>query len=525
MPYGACDKRKGEYGVSTSDTKSNLSGPEAIRRAIQDAEVIEFPERHGGGNWGPQDLELTHNARNDIGNAERLRARFGHDLLCVRGLGWHVWTGTHWELDGGEEAVKIRAQQTAVAIRREVKAIGANPPQDVGQKELDEMIEGHSKWAVCSGNSNRLTSMVTEARAHLTESSDVMDANPLLVNVKNGTLEIKGACETLVPHDRADRISKVIDVVYDPDATCPRFDAFLERVQPDASVRLFLQRWFGYCLTGLTHEQKLVFFFGEGANGKSVMVDVISRIMGAYSVSLPFTSLLRDDNKGGGDASPDLARLPGARFVRASEPEKGSRFSEAMIKAVTGGEQMTVRQLRKEFFDFVPQFKLTLSGNHKPRVMGQDHGIWRRLKLVPWPVIIPEREWDTELVHKLFAERSGIFNWMLDGARMYLEKGLCAPDAIEAATKEYRTDSDPLGQFVAGCVEFDPGARVQGADMFSAYVAFCRANGEQPWKQRTFGDGLSERGFKKDRVGGYVFYIGVRLVNVPTPHPGNDDPD
>jgi len=225
--------------------------------------------------------------------------------------------------------------------------------------------------------------------------------------------------------------------------------------------------------------------------------------------------LVRDDRKRGADATPDLARLPGARLVRASEPERGARFAEASVKAITGGEEITARNLREGFFDFVPQFKLMLSGNHKPVIRGQDRGIWSRFLLVPWEVSIPEAEWDKTLPKKLWAERVGILNWMLDGTRMWLEDGLGIPDSVRGATDQYRTDSDQLGRFIAMCVENLPGSTVPAADMYDAFRRWCLANGENIWTQTSFGRALGDRNFKKETTGGYVHYLDVNLVNVP----------
>ena len=305
-------------------------------------------------------------------------------------------------------------------------------------------------------------------------------------------------------------------MTFAPNAACPTFQRFLKEVQPDADLRLFLQVWSGYCLTGNTSEQKLVFNYGEGGNGKSVFIDLIARIMGPYAVSLPFASLLRDDRRRGGDATPDLARLPGARLVRASEPEKGARFAEAAIKAITGGEPITARHLNHGFFDFVPQFKLTLSGNHKPAIRGQDRGIWRRFLLVPWEVSIPDDEQDKNLPAKLWAERAGVLNWLLDGTRLWLERGLEVPDRVQAATNEYRADSDPVGRFIHDCVQPSPGVNVQASAMYSAYSDWCAANAERPWTKHMFGRVLPERGLHKQKLGGgLVYYTDVELHDVP----------
>jgi len=506
-------------------------GANDIRRAFGNAEIYSFP---GGGDGEDINLFLAEKERNDLGNAERFLGRHGQDLLYVSEVGWHVWSGSYWSPDDAEEAVKRKAHETARSIVEEVAAL-----QDEGRPDLDrddpgyiskgdwnKKLEDLLKWSVASGNRGKLDAMISEAKPYITVSPEMMDADPMLINLQNGSLRLEGACDGLRAHRRGDRLAKIMDVEYDPEATCPTFEKFLEEVQPDDEIRSFLQVWSGYCLTGVTGEQKLVFNYGEGGNGKSVFIDLIAKMMGPYSLSLPFASLLKDDRKRGGEATPDLARLPGARFVRASEPEKGASFAEATIKAITGGEEITVRHLNHGFFDFVPQFKLTLSGNHKPKIRGQDRGIWRRFLLLPWEVNVPDERQDLMLPQKLWAERSGVLNWMLDGVRIWLENGLFVPDRIRAATDEYRADSDPLGRFIAECIVPRNGCSVQAAAMYEAYKAWCSANAERPWTMTAFGKALPERGITK-ADGRIRVYMNVDLVNVPEASedpPPVDDP-
>ena len=501
-----------------------MGGENAIRQIVNGAEIHAFP----GGGGEDVNRRLADLERNDLGNAERFLARHGQDLLHVRDVGWHHWTGVRWSPDGAGEVVKQRAHQTARSIMEEVQALQQDgPPSSSAKPDFDKRLEDLMKWSNASGNRAKLDAMVVEAAPYISVDPDMLDQDPLVLNLANGTLRLEGACDDLREHARADRLGKVMDVAYDPEAICPTFHGFLERVQPDADIRAFLQAWAGYCLTGITGEQKLVFNYGEGGNGKSVFIDLVAQMMGPYSASLPFSSLLRDDRKRGAEATPDLARLPGARLVRASEPEKGARFAEATIKAITGGEDITVRHLNQGFFDFKPQFKIWLAGNHKPKIHGQDRGIWRRLLLVPWLVNVPEDEQDLDLPAKLWDERSGVLNWLLDGVRVWLERGLVVPDSVRAATEDYKNDSDPLGRFIADCLVERVGERVAGAAMYEAYQTWCAANAERPWGQVNFGKALPERGVLKERIGGFVFYLDRMLVNVPTAEepPPPDGPD
>lgn len=459
----------------------------------------------------PLDYRLAFEPKNDLGNARRLLARHGQDLLYVQEVGWHVWDGRRWSREVGEVEVERRAHETVGAIRDEARALA----EADGDKAVPrDMIEDHHKWAVQSGNLQRLRAMVVAAQTYCTRKPGEMDANRLALCLANGVLDLSGLCEAVRAHRRGDLITKLIDIPYDPDAACPRFRTFLEEIMPDPAVRDFLQRSFGYTLTGLTGEQCLWFFHGTGANGKSTLINVVARILGVYCMSLPFTSLVQDDRKRGSEASPDLARLPGSRMVRASEPEKGAKLSEGTVKFITGGEEITTRHLNHEFFDFVPEFKLFLSGNHKPVIRGQDEGIWRRVNLVPFAVSIPkERRKQPEVLEaELWEERAGILAWMVEGLLSWRRMGLKPPPAVVAATADYREESDPLGVYLSQWCRREDRASIQASDLFEAYCLWCRQNAADPVSTTLFGRMMSERGFEKQKVG-VVRYLGLELTD------------
>jgi putative DNA primase/helicase len=493
-----------------------------ITEAITRADVVSLPGRNernaAGGGDSDLNRRLADKEKNNIGNADRLIARCGGDLMYVRDVGWFTWRGTHWNREGADDAVKILAHATSRSIMEEAAALRkAGTPDDWGGSTGDwnEHIISVMKWSWTSGDKKRITAMVTEAQPYLSHNVTALDQDRMVINLLNGTLRLESACEDLMGHERGDRLSKIMNVEFDPQAKCPEFEKFLHRVHPDGAARRFLQVWMGYCLSGDTGEQKVVFNYGEGGNGKSVFIDLMARIMGPYSLSLPFASLMRDEYKRGSDATPDLARLPGVRFARASESERGASFAEAQIKAMTGGEEMTARHLNKGFFDFVPEFKLMLSGNHKPRVKGNDRGTWRRLLLVPWTVNVPEDEQDEHLPEKLWSERAGVLNWMLDGARLWLEDGLLVPDIVRGAIDKYKSESDPLGRFIEQCVAAVKNNQEQASVMYAAYKSSCVAHGENIWSQTAFGKGLIERGLERDDKGQVRMYCKVMLVDVP----------
>jgi len=494
----------------------------------------------------PEDLEPYRAGatcpRNDYGNGQRLVIYNPGDLLYVPRLGWHVWDETQWAGDEDEIDIRRRAQKIAAEIEREIwvlpmtdeereeletlKAleaqyramVNAGTADSKKAKDLAAQISGseikktlasrrqqHRRWAQTSGNSNKIKCMIEEAVPACAVPVDAMNRDPYMLNCENGTLRFfKGedgrwTLERL-DHDRAHRITKKCPVEYDPAATAPAWDAFLAQVQPEPEIRAFLQRWFGYSITGLTSEQKMAFLYGGGRNGKSTLVEAIANILATYGTTVPIETFTGDATRKGSDATPDLVRLPGARFVRTSEPEQGQKLKEALVKQLTGGEPIPIRRMHKEFIDVMPEFKLTMSGNHRPDIRGGDDGIWRRVLLVPFTVQVPADKVDPDLPGKLWRERAGILNWLLDGCLAYLEDGLGVPDAVKAATEEYRRDSDKVLDFLELEVELtgdetDWVASKHLADVFNAWLY---ERGDRLWTRKTVGDRFTEK-----TAGGY----------------------
>ncbi|MCA3567273.1 phage/plasmid primase, P4 family [Bradyrhizobium sp.] len=532
--------------------------------------------------------------QNDVGNGQRLLAWFADDLLFVRADGWHAWRGTHWEREGGDDLARLRAQTTAARIVLEADHMAATPNEqrviDAGEdakpqlaaidrvkssdqteeqkkkrRDLVSVIDqantaiaavkarqiARRKYAVSSANSGKLNNMLTEAQPHRSVKIDQLDADKMAFNVQNGTLRfvcseapdpdasdhsaatVKTWRVVLSPHNPGDYISKLAPVDYDPKALAPRFIESITTFSPIEPVRKFLQRYHGYSLTGLTGEQCLVFNYGMGSNWKSTFVEIVARVMGTYCKTINFESIAGDAQRSGSQASPDIARLPGARLVRASEPERGVQFKEALIKSLTGGEPMLTRHNFGAFFEFRPDFKMVLSGNHKPEIGGVDHGIWRRMRFVLWPVKIDDdkkRQMD-EVLAELWAERSGILNWLIEGALDYLNGGLRTPQEVIDATAAYREEMDPVGSFLADCVLNDETGEVPARAMYDAFDSWAYANGVRAWKEKGFATAMSQKGFAKERRNGGRVYLNVRLHDVPQarrprqvePPPPHDD--
>ena len=458
------------------------------------------------------DLKLVWSSLTDLGNSERLRARSGDEMVHTLEHGWRVYDGVRWNGKDGNGQAQICAHRAAVAIKREVAV--ANEAGAIS-REGQQALERHARQ---SQNSGRLKAMLDLSEAYQRRQIEEFDAAPHLLNTPAGTLELGATgspCDivSLRSHDRADLITRCTAANYDPDADATLFGAFITRILPNNEVRLFVQRYFGYAATGDSGEQIMALFYGRGANGKSVLLNIIRGVLGDYCVTLPFSSLTGEGNRGGGDATPDLARLPGARFVTASEPKAGTRLDEGMIKALTGGEPMMVRAMYHNPFEFVPTHKIVLSFNNKPKVHAQDEGTWRRMAMVPFEVTIPLDERDPMLADRILeAEAPGVLNWILDGVRMYRERGLDLPVAVCEATQAYRGESDPVGPFIDAALERADGCTVLASVLFLAYTIWAKRNGLEPITRNRFGLIMTEKGYQKEKAGVYS-YVDVRLID------------
>lgn len=465
----------------------------------------------GGGAAADTDAlvgDLAHLPMTDLGNADRFLRRFGDDFLFVREWGWMVWDGRRWARREADKALECRIKETIRLIADEAEWLAASGEDEEiskpGKRRPVNLSDELRDWAMTSqaaGHVNCLRTLVQSDRERMT---DVFDADPMAINVRNGTLEVRKRDDEpyvrLRPHRREDLITKLAEVDYAPEATCPKFDAFLSEVQPDMSVQRFLDQWGGLSFTGDIGEQKLAFFYGKGRNGKGVYVETLKFIAGTYTEAVPVETFLDSGRaRRGGEATPDLAILPGVRYLTTSEPEKGAKLAEGLIKLATGGDTMKARHLNRDIFSFVPQFKLTMQGNYRPKITGTDEGIWGRLLLIPWPVFIPPERRDPRLTHKLRAEASGILNRLLNGLCDWLDHGLVLPGVVVEATQQYREDSDPLGRFLAECTASVIGQRVQSSALHRVFCAWAKQAGETAWSAKGLANALKDRGMHQTK--------------------------
>ncbi len=420
----------------------------------------------------------------DMGNAQRLVAIHGTDLrYCYPWDKWLVWDGRRWARDDTGE-IDRRAKDVVRTIYAEAAAApDKNQREALAHHALKSESEGKRKAMIASARSEPGIPILPEDP----------DRDPWFFNVLNGTLVLRTG--QLRPHNKEDLITKLTLVEYDPQAQCPIWWAFLERVLDNNGPMIeFLQKAVGYALTGDTREQCLFFLYGLGANGKSTFLEVIQALLGDYATQTTSETFMLKRHSS--PISNDVADLRGARFVTAVEIESGRRMAEVLIKQMTGCDKLKARFLYSEHFEFKPEFKIFLAANHKPVIRGTDNAIWRRIHLLPFTVQIPREEQDKELPAKLKAELPGILNWAIEGCLLWQHEGLNPPQAVKEATQEYREEMDPLGVFMAECCIMAPGAEAMAKDLYGAYLQWADENKEKPKSQTDFGLRLKERGLK-----------------------------
>lgn len=423
--------------------------------------------------------------------AYRLAASHRDRLLHVHGLGWHFWDGTRWALDdrGAAKRAVLDVLRDALADSLSDKQLRA----DVRRCESDSGITG------VLGIAAALTPFAATVRD--------LDANPYLLNVANGTLDLHTM--GLRAHDPADRITKVCRGAYHPDT--PPADVwatFLARVLPDESVRGFVQRLAGLALLGAAREHILPIFTGVGANGKGTLYKALLYALGDYGhVGDPELFMHRDGAHPTGQMD-----LLGRRLVVVSESDEGRRLAEATMKRLTGGDPITARYMRRDFVTFTPSHLPILVTNHLPKV-GDDPAVWRRIRVVPFEVVIPDEEQDGELDARLELAADAILAWAASGLGDYLMWGLAEPDSVRIATDDYQRRSDVVGRFIAECCHESPALRATTADLYAAWQRWQESEGGiEPMGRGAFGEALDRRGYRARKpVRGKKWRTGIGL--------------
>ncbi len=432
------------------------------------------------------------------GNAARLERIHGDDLRYNHThKKWYLWDNGRWKIDANGGAMRLAGDVVGELYRAAGSADGKDARDDLASfaKATDTR----------KGLSNMLALAANRLRFALT--ADDFDGYAWILGAENVTIDLK----TRNPREprREDLITKVIGARYDEAAKCPLWLKFLDRIFPDDELRKYIKRAVGYCLTGSMGEQVFFFCYGQGANGKSVFLAVLEKLLGEYAIHGDFGTFLVQRNE---KVRNDLAALAGARVITAIEAEEGGRLSMQVIKSWTGGDPVTARFLFGENFTFRPQGKLWLAANNKPAIPERNYAAWRRVRLIPFIATIPEAERVKEYEKTLYSELPGILNWVLEGLQEYSECGLDAPRAVLDATNEYRRENDSIEQFVFECCEMGKLKVCKNTELYGAYKNFCEMSGLKALSQHKFSPELNvKEGISSTRSKHGMTWTGIAL--------------
>ncbi|MDR2897660.1 MAG: DUF5906 domain-containing protein [Spirochaetaceae bacterium] len=435
----------------------------------------------------------------DSTNASRLVTEHGKDIRYnAAWKKWVVWNGKYWETDEGGALIH---EKGLIMVRNIYDEL-------LKTSDYRERME-IEKYAILSESVRRREAFVKAAQwiKPLNIKSDQLDSNPWLLNVQNGTIDMRNG--EFREHRQEELITKIAHVTYDPQADCPLWKQFIREIMNyKTDLIQFIQTAAGWALTGDISEQTMFILYGSGANGKSTFLNTIMYLLGDYAIAAPTETFMK---KSGDQHTNDIARLRGTRFVTTTETEQGRRLSEPLIKKITGNDPMTARFLYGEYFTFMPTFKIFMATNHKPVIKGTDYGIWRRIKLIPFTTRIPEEKQDKHLEQKLRSEASGILNWLLEGTERWRREQLKAPSIVLNATDEYRGEMDVIGNFLKEqCVQ-EQELTIRIRELYKAYCVWCDENNEHAVSERFLGLRLKEMGFEQTRTSEARYWKGVGL--------------
>ena len=370
---------------------------------------------------------------------------------------WYLWNGNVWQADQANHMTAL-----ASTFLSSLSASCEKSPYS----ELSETIKKFETL----GKLNNMAKLATPALAH---SISDLDQDPMLLAVANTYIDLETGQP--IPPDPAHLVSISSPVTYDPEADCPVFKEFINTIfEGDEDIISFVQKMVGYSTTGRGDEQCLFILNGDGANGKSTLTNIIGKLLGGYARTAASHTLMANTRAGVGD---DLMHLVGARFINVSETDRGQALAEAKIKRITGGDTITARALYGTYGTFKLDGKIWLATNNLPQIQSRDHGIFRRLRVIPFNKKFAPEDQDKTLPNKLEAELSGILNWTLEGCRQWQAEGLNPPQIILDQLDEYQQDMDSVGNYVAEKLDLQPEGKLQSSVLFSNYKEWCQSTG------------------------------------------------
>jgi putative DNA primase/helicase len=450
----------------------------------------------------------------DLGNAKYF-ADFvkGNLIYNYRAMMWYEWNGVLWlpcvagrEWQWAKDAVKDMLRHASTINN------GAKRKQ-------------YANHALKSESRPRLEAMMQLAKSEKTiaNAGDDWDKDPFLLGTPSGVLDLRTG--KMRKPNRQIKLTYAIAIAFDPKAKCPAWEKFLNEIYDnDVEVVAYVKRILGYSLTGSVKEQSLYCLWGNGANGKSTLLDTVQYIMGQYAYAMPFSTIEHNKN---GSISNDLAQLYGRRFVQASETQEGVRLNEGRLKSLTGGDVVTARFLYKDLFSYMPTAKFILAFNHKPIITDDSEGAWRRIHLIEHRRVFKKHERDPDLTTKLRKEAAGILNWMIEGCLEWQRDGLQPPQSVSQATQDYRDEMNPLREFLEEHCTVHPDALVRVSDLWTAYNDFADGNRDRfKLNPRKYNERLESMGFRRgtkqfSSTDVAKCWFGITLESNPTKNNGS----
>lgn len=429
--------------------------------------------------------------RGQVRMAYRLAAAYRDRLLHVHGIGWFAWTGKRWERDERRHARRavLDVLRDALGESLEDQTLRA----DVARCESDNGIEG--------------VLGVASSLVEFAATVDDLDADPHLLNVANGTLDLRTM--QLRAHDPADRLTKVTRGGYVPSVGRAVWMDFLTTVLPDEEVRGYVQRLAGQALHGRVGEHLFPVWTGTGANGKGTAYGAINFALGDYAISIDPDLLLQRDR---GAHPTGLMDLRGVRWAVASETNDGRKLDEALMKRLTGGDPIRARYMHRDFVEFEPQHQLVYVTNHLPGVRGDDPATWRRVRVVPFDVVVPPDQRDPGLPERLQLEADAVLTWAVEGYLDYAAGGMAEPAAVMARTDAYRQESDDVARFITERCHLSPAASTGARELYAAWQRWAQTEGAEPMSEKAFGKEIDRLGYEKKRTGAGIRRAGLMLL-------------
>ena len=443
---------------------------------------------------------IEHYTTDDSGNIDCFLDVFGDYVIYNEDRGkYYYWTGLLWHEDKGKK-IELWVQ-TAMRMRRDLTLKKLKKLDD---DDLSRRLEAHAKGCC---NMRSIKAVLEGAKAQLSHSDKLFDRKPYLLNVLNGIIDLRDG--SLRSHNRKEYITKLVPVKYKKDAKIQTFMKFLEDTFSEEELIDYIQRLLGYCLSGETREQVIHFWVGNGANGKSTLILLLQFILQSYAAVIPSKVLVSAERAGA--PTSEIAQLPHKRLVCCSELNCDDVLNEGRIKILSSGETLAARELRCPAFTFEPEFKCIIDTNYLPIINGTDHGIWRRIRVVPFKYTVDKKKINKNLLKELKSEKEAILFWIVQGAVKYYKDGLEPCDEIVKETKRYRSSQDTLGSFIDSCVRKEKGSAVRARELYDAYKTYCNDNFLTPMSETKFGKDLARLGYKKAKDKVSRKYVDIKL--------------